>query len=243
MIAGADTIDRMDVLADGDTLAFVDVDSVRRRAFGATKQDAVFGHAKIASKSLLVRGLNALAAAVSTPLVAATRRPGGGNAAFAREAGVPGMIVVCADSACCNGVCCNGAFVAARRRANARFSVTARMDPKRATGSIVEVPYAAFASRRTHRTGGRLIARRVKRLNRKAAAQGRGNAVADQVFADLIERPLNHLPSSEFDVNAAWPQLAGTAQTRARAVGTMASARHAVARGATIHAELIQVAD
>ncbi|MBV8996667.1 MAG: hypothetical protein JO287_23855 [Pseudonocardiales bacterium] len=44
--------------------------------FGATagvwgrQAGAAFGHAKIASKSLLVRGLNALVAALSTPLAA-----------------------------------------------------------------------------------------------------------------------------------------------------------------------------
>jgi hypothetical protein len=42
LVAGADTVDGMDVLADGDTGAFVGVDSARRRAFGATKQDAAF---------------------------------------------------------------------------------------------------------------------------------------------------------------------------------------------------------
>jgi hypothetical protein len=40
---------------------------VQRRVYGATKQGAAFGHAKIASKPLLVRGLNALVATVSTP--------------------------------------------------------------------------------------------------------------------------------------------------------------------------------
>src|SRR4030081_781438 len=44
------------------------VGSVQRRVYGATKQGAAFGHAKIASKPLLVRGLNALVATVSTPL-------------------------------------------------------------------------------------------------------------------------------------------------------------------------------
>jgi hypothetical protein len=99
MLAGADTVHRMDVLSDGDTPAFVDVDSVRR-AFGATKQDAAFGHAKIASKSLLLGGLTApaasvstpLAAPASTPLAAATRRSGCDNAASTRETGVPDMI-------------------------------------------------------------------------------------------------------------------------------------------------------
>src|SRR5215469_8141268 len=53
---------RTPLLAGADTLAFVDIDSVQRRVYGASKQGAAFGHTKIASKSLLVRGLNALAA-------------------------------------------------------------------------------------------------------------------------------------------------------------------------------------
>jgi hypothetical protein len=247
------------LLPGAETLAFVDVDSVQRRVYGATKQGAAFGHAEIASKSLLVRGLNALAATVSTPLAApvvTTARLRGGNAGSARgaaslvaeaigtarEAGATGTIVVRADSAYYAG-----AFVAACRRNGARFSVTVRMDPKiRRTittiddsawtpikytdaifddqtgewisdAEIAEVPYTAFAASRTHRTDGRLIVRRVKRLNPKAAAHGqeelfayryhavftdspfqltqaesdhRGRAVVEQVFADLIDGPL-----------------------------------------------------
>jgi hypothetical protein len=45
---------------------------------------------------------------------------------------------------------------------------------------------------------------------RPAAARSRGHAVAGQVFADLIGERLPHLPSREFDANAACPQLAGT---------------------------------
>jgi hypothetical protein len=70
-------------------LAFVDVDSVQRRVYGATKQGAAFGHAKVASKSLLVRGLNALVATVCTPLAApvvVAARLRGGNAGSARGA-------------------------------------------------------------------------------------------------------------------------------------------------------------
>src|SRR5256885_15200428 len=130
------------LLSGADTLAFLDVDSVQRRVYGATKQGAAFGHAKIASKSLLVRGLNALIATVSTPLgapVVAAARLRGGNAGSARgaatlvteaittarQAGATGLIVVRADSAYYAG-----AFVAACRRGGARFSVTVRMDPK-----------------------------------------------------------------------------------------------------------------
>jgi len=130
------------LLPGAEALAFVDVDSVQRRVYGASKQGAAFGHAKIASRSLLVRGLNALAATVSTPLAApvvAGARLRGGDAGSARgapslvaealgtarEAGATGLIVVRADSAFYAG-----AFVAACRRAGAHFSVTVRMDPK-----------------------------------------------------------------------------------------------------------------
>ena len=72
---------RTPLLPGAEALAFIDVDSVQRRVYGGAKQGAAFGHAKIASKSLLVRGLNVLAATVSTPLaapvVAATRLRGG----------------------------------------------------------------------------------------------------------------------------------------------------------------------
>jgi Transposase DDE domain group 1 len=132
------------------------------------------------------------------------------------------------------------------------------------------VPYTAFATKAAHRTEGRLIVRRVRRLNPKAAKQGqgelfatyryhavftnspfpltqaeshhRGHAIIEQVFADLIEGPLAHLPSASFTANAAWLQLAVTAHALTRALGTLASARHAVARGATIRTELIHIA-
>jgi CubicO group peptidase (beta-lactamase class C family) len=45
---------RTPLLPGADTVAFIDVDSVQRRVYGGTKQGAAFGHAKIASKSLLV---------------------------------------------------------------------------------------------------------------------------------------------------------------------------------------------
>jgi hypothetical protein len=58
----------------------------------------------------------------------------------------------------------------------------------------------------------------------------------------VIDGPLAHLPSSSFNANAAWLQLALTTHALTRALGTLASARHAVARGATIRTELICVA-
>ena len=62
---------------------------MQKRVYGHKKQGAKFGHTKIQGKSLLVRGLNALAAVVSTPLsapVIAATRLRGGSAASARGA-------------------------------------------------------------------------------------------------------------------------------------------------------------
>ena len=76
----------------------------------------------------------------------------------------------------------------------------------------------------------------------QAESDHRGHAIIEQVFADLIDGPWAHLPSSAFHANAAWVQLAVTAHALTRALGVLASTRHAVARGATIRAELVQVA-
>jgi Transposase DDE domain group 1 len=131
---------RAPLLPGADTLAFIDIDSMQKRVYGHKKQGAKFGHTKIQGKSLLVRGLNALAAVVSTPLsaplIAATRLRGGnagsarGAASLAaraigtaREAGCTGTIVVRLDSAFYNA-----AVIGAVRRGGARFSVTVPMN-------------------------------------------------------------------------------------------------------------------
>jgi hypothetical protein len=57
---------RAPLLPGKGTLAFVDIDSQQKRVYGYHKQGAAFGHTKIQGKSLLVRGLNALAATIST---------------------------------------------------------------------------------------------------------------------------------------------------------------------------------
>nr|WP_243407912.1 IS1380 family transposase [Frankia canadensis] len=133
---------RAPLLPGADTLAFLDVDSCQRRVFGPAKQGAAFGHTKIAGKSLLVRGLNALVATLSTPqaapVIVGTRLRGGnagssrGAASFvaeaitaARQAGATGTLIVRADSAYYSGT-----FVAACRRAGAHFSVTTSVDEK-----------------------------------------------------------------------------------------------------------------
>ena len=53
---------RAPLLPGTDVLAFIDIDSQQKRVYGHAKQGAAFGHTKIQGKSLLVRGLNVLAA-------------------------------------------------------------------------------------------------------------------------------------------------------------------------------------
>jgi Transposase DDE domain group 1 len=132
---------RAPLLPGAGVLAFIDVDSMQKRVYGHKKQGAAFGHTKIQGKSLLVRGLNALAATISTPLaapvIAATRLRGGNAnsargaaslateaAATARATGCTGTVVVRADSAFYSA-----AFTGAVRRAGAFFSVTVQMNP------------------------------------------------------------------------------------------------------------------
>ena len=128
------------LLPGAGVLAFIDIDSMQKRVYGHAKQGARFGHTKIQGKSVLVRGLNALAAVVSTPLsapVIAATRLRGGNAASARGAasmavqaigtardcGCAGIIIVRVDSAYYNA-----AVIGAIRSQGARFSATAPMN-------------------------------------------------------------------------------------------------------------------
>jgi len=212
----------------------------------------------------------------------------------ARAAGCTGTIVVRMDSAFYGSPACSAA-----RRAGARFSVTVRMDPKvRAAiagiaedawtpieyphavwddqlgrwisdAQVAETGYTAFTSRKGQAITARLIVRRVRDLNAKAAAgQGelftawryhavftdspftmlqaeehhRGHAQAEQVFADWTDGPLAHLPSGSFPANAAWLALAAISCNLLRAAGALASLAYAKARGATIRRDLIDVA-
>jgi hypothetical protein len=133
---------RTPLLPGADVLAFVDIDSQQKRVYGHQKQGAAFGHTKIQGKGLLVRGMNVLAATISTPLAApviAGTRLRGGNASSARGAasmitesvctaratGCTGTLIVRMDSAFYGSPACSAA-----RRAGACFSVTVRLDPK-----------------------------------------------------------------------------------------------------------------
>jgi Transposase DDE domain group 1 len=212
----------------------------------------------------------------------------------ARAAGCTGTLIVRMDSAFYGSPA-----VWAARKAGAHFSVTVRMDPKvRAAiagigdqawapirypraiwddqlrcwisdAQLAEVEYTAFTSKKGQAITARLIVRRVKDLNHKAAAgQGelftawryhavftdspftlvqaeehhRGHAQAEQVFADWTDGPLAHLPSGSFPANAAWLALAALSCNLLRAAGCLASLAYAKARGATLRRDLISVA-
>jgi hypothetical protein len=147
------------LLPGKDVLAFVGTGSQQKRVFGYHKQGAAFGYTKISGKSLMVRGLNVLAAAISTPLaapvIAAVRLRGGsaasarGAASFvtetigiARDTGCSGTIVVRMDSAYYSS-----AAVWAVRRAGAYFSVTAQLNTavKAAIATIAATAWTPIA--------------------------------------------------------------------------------------------------
>lgn len=133
---------------------------------------------------------------------------------------------------------------------------------------IAEITYTAFEGTRWAITA-RLIVRRVKRLNPKrkagqdelfalwryhalftdspftlvqAEAQHRGHAVIELVHADLIDGPLAHLPSGDFNANAAWLICAALAHNLLRAAGCLAAPHYGRARAATLRNEIINVA-
>jgi len=189
--------------------------------------------------------------------------------------------------------------ITAIRRGGAFFSVTGRMDTKvRAAiaavpadawtaikypraiwddqlrtwvsdAEVAEVQYTAFTSKKGQAVTARLIIRRVRDLNRRAAGcqqelfpawryhaiftdspfeliqaegQHRDHAVVEQIFADVSDGPLAHMPSGMFAANAAWLTCAAIAHNLLRAAGSLASLTYAKARGATIRRDLIDVA-
>jgi hypothetical protein len=136
---------------------------------------------------------------------------------------------------------------------------------------IAEVrDYTAFTSRpKKQQVTARLLVRRVKRLNPEAQVQGQGelfstyryhcaftdsplslvdaekdhrrHAVVEQVIADMKSGPLAHLPSGDFQANAAWLALAAITHNLMRAMGTLASTFHTKATTGTLRDQLITV--
>ncbi len=133
---------------------------------------------------------------------------------------------------------------------------------------VAEIAYVAFAGKpKRLRAPGRLIVRRVKRLNPKNSGQGelfdvwrhhavfttspyqmlqaethhRGHAIVEQLIADAKASALAHLPSASFAANAAWTTLWAIAHNLTRATAALASPFHARATTPTIRAHLINV--
>jgi len=134
---------------------------------------------------------------------------------------------------------------------------------------VAEIPYTAFTGRRkSEQVTARLIVRRVRRLNAEAA-QGQGelftawryhpvftdspfallqaelhhrqHAVVEQAIADGKSGPLAHLPSGNFQANAAWLTLWAMSHNLLRAAGALTSLFHAKATTATLRAHLVNV--
>ena len=69
----------------------------------------------------------------------------------------------------------------------------------------------------------------------------RRHAIIETTFADLIDGPLAHIPSGLFAANCAWLACAVIAHNLLRAAGTLAGGDTAVARGATLRRDLVNV--
>jgi hypothetical protein len=132
---------------------------------------------------------------------------------------------------------------------------------------IAETCYTAFAGTRWEVTA-RLIVRRVPD-QRKTTMDGQGalfpvwryhtvftdspfilvqaeehhraHAIIEQVFAELVDGPLAHLPSGRFSANNAWLTCIGIAHNLTRAVGLLAGPGMAMARAASIRRRLIRI--
>jgi hypothetical protein len=74
----------------------------------------------------------------------------------------------------------------------------------------------------------------------QAEEQHRAHAIVEQLFAEIIDGPLAHLPSGKFNANNAWLTCLGIAHNLTRAVGVLAGLT--LARAATIRRRLIHVA-
>lgn len=295
---------RTDLLAGEGEPMFVDIDSLLRPVYGHAKQGASFGHAKIAGRALLRKGLSplitTLSRAATTPVIAEAWLRGGktgsgrGAARQLRQAFTTARaidpratLMVRGDSAfgtkkvistCVDAGVEFSLTLARNRRVSAAVGAIeesawtpvhypgAVQDPD--TGALIsdaqvaETPYTlTIRGRRT--VTARLVVRRVKDANypdglfpvwryhpfftnstlstAEADLTHRKHAIIETAFADLIDGPLAHIPSGLFSANCAWLNCAVIAHNLLRAAGTIAGGGHAVARGATLRRDLVNV--
>jgi DDE family transposase len=127
---------------------------------------------------------------------------------------------------------------------------------------VAETTFTAFGST-SHPVTARLVVRRVRDQNKlqelfpvwrhhpfltnsteptvDADLTHRRHAIIETVFADLIDGPLAHLPSARFASNSAWAVCAMITHNLLRAAGTLSTGRLAVARGATLRRQIVNV--
>jgi len=283
--------------------AFLDIDSLLRPVYGAAKQGASFGHAKIAGRALLRLGLSPQITTLSTttaaPVIAEARlrsgRAGSGRAAAwqvkqaiaTARACNAGKIMLRGDSAFASkkviGACVEEGVefslsVSRNRRITTAIEAIdesaytpvhypgAVTDPD--TGALIsdaqvaETPYTLRLGNGRTITA-RLVVRRVKDARypealfpvwryhpfvtnsdlptTEADLTHRRHAIIETTFADLIDGPLAHIPSGLFAANCAWLGCAVITHNLLRAAAVIAGGHHAVARGATLRRELVNV--
>jgi hypothetical protein len=287
--------------------AFVDIDSLLRPVYGHKKQGASFGHAKIANRDLLRKGLSSQITTLSTdqaaPVIAETRLRSGkaGSAkgaasqvkqaiSTARACGATATIMVRGDSAFGNknviAACTDdGVQYSLSVAKNSRLTKAinaieeSSYTPVRYPGAVedpdtgelisdaqvAETPYALQSGRgkRKRTITMPLVVRRVKDARHpdalfpvwryhpfltnsdlpttEADITHRKHAIVETTYADLIDGPLAHIPSGLFAANCAWLACVGIAHNLLRAAGTLAGDNHAVARGATLRRDLVNV--
>jgi len=295
---------RTALLPGTDERMFLDIDSLLRPVYGHHKQGASFGHAKIAGRALLRKGLSPLITTLSTPRAAPviaeawlrSGKTGSGRGAArqlkqaittARAIDPDATIMARGDSAfgtkkviaACLG---EGVEFSLSVSRNKRITKTihsidddaytpvhypgAVADPD--TGQLIsdaevaETPYTLrLGSGRTITV--RLVVRRVKDARypealfpvwryhpfvtnsdlptTEADLTHRRHAIIETTFADLIDGPLAHIPSGLYSANCAWLAAAVIAHNLLRAAGTLAGGTAAVARGATLRRDLVNV--
>ena len=284
--------------------AFLDIDSLLRPVYGNAKQGASFGHAKIAGRALLRRGLSPLITTLSVPTAAPviaeawlrSGKTGSGRGAArqvkqaigtARAAGAIGTIMLRGDSAFGTKKVIAGCLsehaefsLSLSRNRRVTKAIEAIDDdaftPVHYPGAVLDPDSGALISdaevaETTHtltvrghgRLTARLVVRRVRDANYpdalfpvwryhpfftnsdlptiEADLTHRKHAIVETTFADLIAGPLAHLPSGRFAANCAWLACAVITHNLLRAAGTLAGGKHAVARGATLRRDLVNM--
>ena len=295
---------RTGLLAGADERMFVDIDSLLRPVYGHQKQGASFGHAKIAGRALLRKGLSPLITTLSRPRAAPViaeawlrgGKTGSGRGAArqlkqaittARAIDPDATIMARGDSAFGTkkviGACLDEQVefsLTLSRNRRVTKAIEAIDDdawtPVHYPGAVVDPDTGALISdaevaetgytltvRGHGRVTARLVVRRVKDARypdalfpvwryhpfftnsdlptTEADITHRHHAIVETTFADLIDGPLAHIPSGLFAANCAWLACAVIAHNLLRAAGTIAGGAHAVARGATLRRDLVNV--